>query len=83
MTFEEWQATKRRVEPPTLIDRGHLWYPCVEGTEEVWLYAGNLVIEIRPGGRFMLQLPGEEEVANSKSRRSGPPTKKAGLFCLL
>lgn len=61
MTFEEWQGTKRRVEAG---DKSIEDYQCAEGTEAVYVYDANLIIEMRPDGRFMLQLPMEEEVGD-------------------
>lgn len=59
MTFMEWRATGKRVAAAE-IDPA---YQMAEGTTECLLYAGDLVIEIRPGGKYMLQLPMEEEVS--------------------
>jgi hypothetical protein len=60
MTFEDWQKTKKLVP---VTDPALNGYMHAEDTEQVWLYAGGLVIEIR-GGRFLLQLPMEEQVSN-------------------
>jgi hypothetical protein len=59
MTFTEWRATKRQV----LAEDVDPAYQRADDTAECLMYAGGLVIEIRPGGKYLLQLPMEEEVS--------------------
>jgi hypothetical protein len=61
MTFAEWQASKKLVP---VEDEGVSGYCFADDTKQCWLYAGGLVIECRPGGDFLLQLPMELEEAD-------------------
>ena len=60
MTFSEWQATKQQVGVKELSGL-NIPYAHADDTERLWIYAGPLVIECRPGDRYLLQLPQEEE----------------------
>jgi hypothetical protein len=59
MTFEQFQATKRQV---SVTHEGVKGYCFADGTEECLLYAGGLIIECRPGDRYLLALPMQEWV---------------------
>ena len=58
MTFEEWQATKKLVSVGDEPLEDHL---VADDTEKCWIYEGGLIIECRPGDRYLLQLPMESE----------------------
>lgn len=69
MPFEEWRQAKRLV---SITDEAVLAYlagtDLAEGTEHCLVYPGGLVIECPGHERFVLQLPGEEEVGDDLER---------------
>jgi hypothetical protein len=54
LTFAKWQGSKRLI---STSDEALEYYCCAEGTEQVRLYPGGLVIECGPRNTFRLQLP--------------------------
>lgn len=68
MTFKEWRAAKQLVNiSDELVKTYGEGAGFAEGTEQCFLYPGGLVIEICHG-RYILQLPGEEEVGDDLGR---------------
>jgi hypothetical protein len=65
MTIEDWRAAKKLVSvvgPSDNRKAEGTEYAVAEGTEVCWLYPGLFVIEIHEG-RFLLQLPMEQEIS--------------------